>query len=659
MRVALYARVSTSRQAQAQTIDQQVSRLQAHVSQQDWTVNPEHVFRDDGFSGARFNRPGLDQLRDRVARAEVDRVLVTEPDRLARKYVHQVLLIEEWQGHGCEVEFIDRPMSQDPHDQLLLQIRGAVAEYERTLISERMRRGRLVRLQAGQLLPWTRPPFGFRVDPEHPRAAAGLTCDAYEAAIVDSMFARYLEPGATLYSLAKRLSDEGVTTPMGKRIWNPATVRGILRNPAYAGTAYAGRTRSEPARQRKSALLPIGPGQSSRPTSPENWIAIPVPAIISQEVFDLVQEKLDSNQPITARNNTRTKYLLRGLVSCGVCHLSAFGRSATEGYAYYVCRGKTDSLRASNNDRCQARYFPARQLDELVWSDLCAVLTEPEIMNHALERAKGGSWLPQELQSRQTTLKRSIKQLDQQQTRLMDAYLASVIELTELQRRRAELAQHQATLAAQQRQLDAVAKQHLDVAALADGIERFCSQVRAGLLDATFEERRALVELLIDRVIMTNGEVEIRYVIPTSPDGPHRRFCHLRLDYLDDPAAVVGLDDLGHRSPANRQIGQEHTPPEAVPGDLDRGLVIDHTADQVASAVRLTTSRVRLVSPHNVQQPRYPTIGTSTGAAPTPTIGTCSTAFSGSCALAVRGEGCLPTTLHDTSVAGTIGSGAR
>ncbi len=138
-------------------------------------------------------------------------------------------------------------------------------------------------------------------------------------------------------------------------------------------------------------------------------------------------------------------------------------------------------------------------------------------MNHALERAKGGSCLPQELQSRQTTLKRSIKQLDQQQTRLMDAYLASVIELTELQRRRAELAQHQATLAAQQRQLDAVAKQHLDVAALADGIERFCSQVRAGLLDATFEERRALVELLIDRVIMTNGEVEIRYVIPTSP----------------------------------------------------------------------------------------------------------------------------------------------
>lgn len=93
--------------------------------------------------GASLSRPGLDQLRDRAALAEFDRVVVTAPDRLARKYVHQVLLIEELPAHGCSVEFVERPMSQDPHDQVLLQIRGAVAEYERTLICDRMRRGRL------------------------------------------------------------------------------------------------------------------------------------------------------------------------------------------------------------------------------------------------------------------------------------------------------------------------------------------------------------------------------------------------------------------------------------------------------------------------------------------------------------------------------------
>jgi site-specific DNA recombinase len=174
MRIALYARVSTSRQAQAQTIEQQLERLHAHVQAQGETVAEQAVFRDAGYSGASLSRPGLDQLRDRAALAEFDRVVVTAPDRLARKYVHQVLLLEELRGHGCAVEFVERPMSQDPHDQLLLQIRGAVAEYERTLITDRMRRGRLTHLRAGQLLPWSRAPFGYRLDPEHPRDPACL-----------------------------------------------------------------------------------------------------------------------------------------------------------------------------------------------------------------------------------------------------------------------------------------------------------------------------------------------------------------------------------------------------------------------------------------------------------------------------------------------------
>src|SRR5204862_24545 len=124
MRVALYARVSTTRQAQAQGIEQQLDRLRAAVSERGWELDDRHVYRDDGYSGARIGRPGLDRLRDHAALAELDLVLVTAPDRLARNYVHQVLLIEELAGRGCQVEFLDRPMSADPHDQLLLQIRG-------------------------------------------------------------------------------------------------------------------------------------------------------------------------------------------------------------------------------------------------------------------------------------------------------------------------------------------------------------------------------------------------------------------------------------------------------------------------------------------------------------------------------------------------------
>lgn len=201
MRIAIYARVSTSHQVDHQTIDQQLERLAAHVrahAAEGWTLEAIHIFRDDGYSGAALVRPGLDRLRDAVKGREIDRVLVTAPDRLARNYVHQMVLLEEWACAGCAAEFLDRPMSDDPHDHLLLQIRGAVAEYERTLIAERMRRGRLAKLRAGLLLLWTYAPYGYRLSPDRPRDPRGVTLDPAEAAIVAELFALYREQGTSL-----------------------------------------------------------------------------------------------------------------------------------------------------------------------------------------------------------------------------------------------------------------------------------------------------------------------------------------------------------------------------------------------------------------------------------------------------------------------------
>ncbi|MGH3123709.1 MAG: recombinase family protein, partial [Streptosporangiaceae bacterium] len=442
-------------------------------------------------------------------------------------------------------EFLDRPMSEDPHDQLLLQIRGAVAEYERTLITERMRRGRQARLRAGTLLPWTRPPFGYRLDPDRPRDAAAVRVEPGEAALAGQLFHWYLEPRATLYQLTDRLAELGVATPTGKPRWTVGSVRGILRNPAYAGRALTNRTQVAPARRRRSALLPAGRGESQAPRPEQDWIEVPVPQIVSEETFAQVQAKLDTNQQSAARN-TRHEYLLRALVSCGACRLACTGRQSAAGYRYYLCRGRTDPLRAAQGQRCTARYIPAGQLDELVWADLCALLTDPAQVTHALARARGGAWLPQELQARRQAVAHALAQLDRQQRRLLDAYLAEVIGLPELTRKRQDLdLDHRcATLAAQQRQLDAVAGQKLELQAVADGIESFCQTVRAGLATATFDQRRLLAELLIDRVIVTDGDVEIRYVLPTSPDGPHPPFCQLRKDHLAAPAPRIAAREI-------------------------------------------------------------------------------------------------------------------
>lgn len=548
MKVAIYARVSTLRQQQSQTIEQQLERLQAYLTAQGWEVAPDHIFRDDGYSGAKLARPGLERLREQVALGEIELILITAPDRLARNYVHQVLLLEELNSRGCQVEFLERPISDDPHDQLVLQIRGAVAEYERSLIAERMRRGRQSRLKAGLLLPWTTAPYGYILDAEQPRDPSRVRLNEVEAAIIQQIFGGYSDPEArpSLYAIAKQLSDDGVPTPTGQPRWNAATIRGILTNPAYTGTAYANRSRPVPARQRKSAMLPLGSGQSQRPTPKEVWIPIPVPAIVTQEQFDQAQARLALNKQMARRNNTQHDYLLRGLVSCAQCHLSCQGRTRRPGYSYYVCRGKTDALRAAKTDRCQARYAPAEQLDELVWQDLVQLLSQPELIIQALQRAQMGEWLPQQLQARRQSLNQALAQLARQEERLLEAYLAEVIELAELERKRQDIAHKQQALDRQVRQLETQLHKQLELGAITPSIEAFCQRAQQGLAQATFAQKRELVELLIDRVIIDDAHVEIHYVIPTTEASTHTRFCHLRKDYFDLEAGfVIAINAFG------------------------------------------------------------------------------------------------------------------
>jgi site-specific DNA recombinase len=324
MRMAVYVRVSSLQQAQNQTIEQQLERLQTHCQQQQWPWSDVQIFRDDGYSGATLRRPGLDRLRDQASLGFFDQILLTAPDRLARKYVHQILLLEEFEGRGCQVSFVDRPMSRDPNDQLLLQIRGAVAEYERTLIAERMRRGRQHKYRAGMLLPWTRPPYGYRSDPDQPRDPRGVRVEEVEGAIVGEVFALYLQPGQSLCSVSTYLKQHQVPTPTGKTRWTTATLRRILSNPAYTGVVYAGRGRVQPSTRRRSPLAPVGQrGTTSMPTEPEQWILVGhIPALVTPELFEQVQAKLATNQQFARRNNRAHDYLLRALVSCGCCRLA-------------------------------------------------------------------------------------------------------------------------------------------------------------------------------------------------------------------------------------------------------------------------------------------------------------------------------------------------
>ena len=197
--VALYARVATPRQPQQQTIAHQRRRLRASgAPPPEWQMADEHSYRADGSSGAKLNRPGLDRRRDRAAMAAFACVVLTAPARLARPDVHQMLLVAELTQRGCRGEGVERPLRDDPHDHLLLHIRSAVAAYERTLIAERMRRGRQAKRRGGPRWPWTRAPYGYLLDPERPREPSRVRLAPVHAAVVAPMFAWYTAPQASV-----------------------------------------------------------------------------------------------------------------------------------------------------------------------------------------------------------------------------------------------------------------------------------------------------------------------------------------------------------------------------------------------------------------------------------------------------------------------------
>ena len=253
---AIYARVSSERQRQEQTIASQTVALRELAEQRDLVVPEEFVFEDDGFSGANLQRPALEQLRDRAFDGCFEVVLCHAPDRLARRYAYQVLLLEELARGGIEVVFAKEPeRSGSPEDELLRQFQGMIAEYERAQIAERCRRGKLHRARAGAVSVLSGAPYGYRYVKKTEHADAFYEIDELEAPIVREIFDRYVEQRESIVQIGRSLTEQGVPTRTGTPHWGSSTIWAILRNPAYTGH---GGLRS-PARDRRA-------GEADAPT---------------------------------------------------------------------------------------------------------------------------------------------------------------------------------------------------------------------------------------------------------------------------------------------------------------------------------------------------------------------------------------------------------
>ena len=272
-RAALYARVSTEQQAQEDTIASQLDLLHRRVQTDGLTIAQELQFADDGYSGETFRRPALERLRDTVAAGAIDRLYIECPDRLARDYPYQMVLVDELRRQGVEVVFLNRELDESPEGRLLLQVQGIIAEYERVKIREKCRRGRLYAARSGQVSALGGAPYGYRYQTKQEGGGeARYVLQFAEARVVQEIFTWIGIEGCSLSQVCKRLQERGLVTRTGKARWDRATVLGMVRNPAYMGAARFNKVHVVPARPRlrPRAASPSFPGDTPprRPRPP-------------------------------------------------------------------------------------------------------------------------------------------------------------------------------------------------------------------------------------------------------------------------------------------------------------------------------------------------------------------------------------------------------
>ena len=555
VRAAIYARVSCEQQAQQSTIASQVEALRERLQADGLSLEDDLCFLDDGYSGSTLIRPGLERLRDVAWAGGFTRLYVHSPDRLARKYAWQVLLVEELQRGGIEIVFLNRTLGVSPEEDLLLQMQGMIAEYERAKIMERSRRGKRQAARRGSVSVLCAAPYGYRYLSKHAGGGqAHYQVVAEEARVVQQIFEWIGRDRLSLREVGRRLRQQEIPSAKGKA-WHAFTVRKLLANPAYKGEAVFGKTRvgERRPRLRPARGHPEQPRrQSSRyPGAVEDQIGIAVPALVSVELFAAVAEQLAENHRRYRQQSQGPGYLLQGLLVCGGCGYSWYGKGITRftktdqtPYPYYRCCGM-DAFRHDGTKICPHRPIRLDRLDAAVWSDVCQILQNPKALREEFERRLNGD---EEPNIDLGQIQKQIKSVQRGISRLIDGYEEGLLEKSEFEPRVARLRERLTRLQQEAVTAQDRAAQQKELRQVLGQLEDFATQVRRGLDRADFTKRREIIRCLVKAIKIEDEHVRITYRVSPRPvadgprGGPIRQHCHRRV--LRNTARA---DDQGQR----------------------------------------------------------------------------------------------------------------
>ncbi len=522
----IYARVSSVKQKEGENVQSQISALIDYADKNGYSIPNGWIFKDEGLSGSILQRPALESLREVVQEGFVDAVLVYSPDRLSRKYAYQLLLEIEFQKQGVELIFLNTPRAASPEEQLSLHFKSIFAEYERAQIIERCRRGRSYRAKQGSVSVIPTAPIGYDYVSKSATSLPQYIVNK-DSQTVKKIFSYYIEERFSISKICRELEVEGILSPKGRKKWCSTTVRDILKNEAYTGTAYFGKT--QPSEGIEGRIYRTAKGEKrGRPVSAtkqrpkELWIPIRVPQIISESDFEMAQHKLIENRKKSSRN-TRKPSILQGLLVCGYCRGSYYKKVRSSKYSYYSCG------RRLNGMGCCAPSIKQKELDDIVWRHVIDLLKEPDLIEAEIMRRRQEN---DSIKKNELTIKdldKDLARISKTRDKLLDAYQeGETLTLDELKQRLRELELRHKAVLKEKRSLENLWSEEIKIENMKKHVDNLRLQVEDSK-NLSVRDKQNVLRLLVDEIIIIDNQIDIRHSIPCRNENSSE-FSPLRSD---------------------------------------------------------------------------------------------------------------------------------
>lgn len=521
MITAFYARVSTQRQENEETIETQILAIKDFAKANGHTIVKE--YKDEGWSGTILARPALDDLRLDARNKIWEAVIIYDPDRIARKYSYQSLIIDELEELGVKVLFVTTPPAKTDEDRLLYGVKGLFAEYERARISDRFRLGKLRLAREGNIVTGEAP-YGYDYIPKQGKTNGHYKINKQEALVIKMMFSWVADQGFTVRQVVRQLRDLGIQPRKSKRgVWNTSTIINIFRNETYIGKAHYlrsyGIVPENPLNHEKYKKIK----KTSRKFRPETeWIEIPTPKIIDKELYERTRQQLKINFEMCKRNR-KNDYLLAGSIYC-VCGRRRAGEGPQKGkHLYYRCTDRVHSFPLPHT--CNEKGINARIADRLVWGRLSSLMTSPDLIKKQAER-----WISKKKEKGNQavgsieTINTELNKIKKEEERYLKAYGAELINFEQLQETVGDLKVRKVAL---ERQLSQISEQKEEIETKVPNqkeIERFTAKAVEELPNLGFDIKQAIVRKLVDKVVAKQSEMTVYGYLPLGKEDENVKF---------------------------------------------------------------------------------------------------------------------------------------